>query len=182
MKEVRRATAGTKITTEMYNELVDAVNNLQQLSVGTGLEMRQTSAGTCISLGTVGASPNYYAPYRTLLQTTAQDADSWSTISAGGSGIAYSIYSDLYFDTSNYTLTSRQRQVRYDNKGFLVYTSPETTASVLGASGAGTATVVTNVWLDGDTLKQSKATVTGLINSPGSGEVSNVFIGQMCDS
>lgn len=171
---------GTKITTEMYNELVDTVNGLLKLTVGAGLEMRQTSAGTCISLGTVGISPNYNSPYVTLAHTTGQDLDTWSASSMSVSGVMVPVFSQIVFDPSNGYIGWRYRNHRYDDNGLLLQVYGESDTENLAASGCGTVPVVTNVWFENGTLKQSKTNLVGLINNAGSGTTSDVFVGETC--
>ncbi len=135
MKQVRRATAGTKITDEQYNQLVDATNVVLRMMVGPGLELRRVSGGMMISLAPPQTEPitsigggqgSWPEPdpdaYRYLLgETQGQlDGSTWMPDPAHTMGVEVDVITDIKYDTATGELTYRTRRLAFDPWGRLL--------------------------------------------------------------
>jgi len=132
MKRLERVAPGKFIRAEDINQLIDALNELHNISVGPGLTKRQTAGGVNFALqyprgggrqgpaGTPGTPEecSRIGPLPLGQIPGTQDTDTW-TKDGDGTPVNVHVITDVQYKTDTHKLQFRVRTLKFDSCGKL---------------------------------------------------------------
>lgn len=114
------------VSRQEYNDLVEAIQELQKLRVGPGLEMRQSSAGTLLSVvaGAANGTITRVTPTnpKNIYAGVGYDWETSDISTYDGAGIV--INQGVYYDTTSHSFGQYSCKAIFDNNGLLCKVVP----------------------------------------------------------